>query len=111
MKRIFSIALIAVMALFTACDKSEEAGNGGANFKLTSSNQNDVSANGESKVITYTIANPVSGASVETEIKSGEEAVKSITTPAEGVILVEFAANTSSSVFIHRYPTCLQMPK
>ena len=100
MKRIFSIALIATLALFTACDKNDEAGNGGANFKLTSSNQNDVSANGESKVITYTIANPVSGASVETEIKSGEEAVKSITTPAEGVILVEFAANTSSSTRI-----------
>ena len=30
MKRVFSIALMAMLALFTACDNSDEAGNGGA---------------------------------------------------------------------------------
>ena len=100
MKRIFSIALIAVMALFTACDKSEEAGNDGANFKLTSSNQFEVDANGGSQVITYSIANHISGETVNTEIKQGEAAVKSISHLAEGVILVEFDANTTSSTRI-----------
>ena len=100
MKRIFSIALIAVMALFTACDKSEEAGNGGANFKLTSSNQFEVDVNGGTKVITYSIANHISGETVATEIKQGEAAVKAISHPAEGVILVEFDANTTSSTRI-----------
>ena len=100
MKRIFSIALIAVVALFTACDKSEEAGNGGANFKLTSSNQFEVDVNGGSKVITYSIANHISGETVATEIKQGEAAVKAISHPAEGVILVEFDANTTSSTRI-----------
>ncbi len=100
MKRIFSIALVALVALFTACDNSDEAGNGGANFKLTSSNQFEVDANGGSKVITYSIKNPISGASVETVVKSGEEAVKSCAKVAEGVILVEFEANTTSATRI-----------
>ena len=99
MKRIFSIALIAVMALFTACDNAEEVGNG-ANFKLTSSNKIDVDANGGTKVITYTIANHISGATVSTEIKQGAAAVKAISHPAEGVIIVDFDANTTSSTRI-----------
>ena len=99
MKRIFSIALIAVMALFTACDNAEEVGNG-ANFKLTSSNKFDVDANGGTKVITYTIANHISGATVSTEIKQGAAAVKAISHPAEGVIIVDFDANTTSSTRI-----------
>lgn len=98
MKRIFSIALVALVTLFTACDKGEDIA--GANFKLTSENNVEVAANGESKVITYSIANKVAGATVETEVKSGEEAVKSITTPTDGVILVEFDANTTSSTRI-----------
>ena len=100
MKRIFSIALIATLALFTACDKNDEAGNGGANFKLTSSNQFEVDANGGSKVITYTIANKISGETVNTEVKQGAAAVKAISHPAEGVILIEFDANTTSSTRI-----------
>jgi hypothetical protein len=95
MKRIFSIALVALVTLFTACDMGEDTT--GANFKLTSANQNEVDANGESKVITYSIANKVAGATVETEVKSGAEAVDSITIPADGVILVEFNANTTST--------------
>ena len=98
MKRIFSIALVALVSLFTACDKGEDAS--GVNFQLTSASQNEVDANGESKVITYSIANKVAGATVETEVKSGEEAVKSITTPTDGVILVDFDANTTSSTRI-----------
>ena len=98
MKRIFSIALVAVLALFTACDNADE--NTGANFKLTSANQFEVDANGGSVVITYSIANPISGATVNTEIKQGADAVKAITNPATGVILVEFDANTTSSTRI-----------
>ena len=100
MKRVFSIALMAMLALFTACDNSDEAGNGGANFKLTSSNQFEVDVNGGSKVITYTIAKKISGEIVNTEVKQGEAAVKTISHPAEGVILVEFDANTTSSTRI-----------
>ena len=98
MKRIFSIALVALVALFTACDNAEE--NTGVNFKLTSANQFEVDANGGSEVITYTIKNNVSGVSVETVVKSGEEAVKSCAKVAEGVILVEFEANTTSATRI-----------
>ncbi len=98
MKRIFSIALMAMLALFTACEVGED--NAGANFKLTSANQYEVDANGGSVVITYSIANPVSGATVNTEIKQGADAVKAITNPASGVILVEFDANTTSSTRI-----------
>ena len=98
MKRIFSIALMAMLALFTACEVGED--NAGANFKLTSANQYEVDANGGSVVITYSIANPISGATVNTEIKQGADAVKAITNPAIGVILVEFDANTTSSTRI-----------
>lgn len=98
MKRIFSIALMAVLALFTACEVGED--NAGANFKLTSANQYEVDVNGGSVVITYSIANPISGATVNTEIKQGADAVKAITNPATGVILVEFDANTTSSTRI-----------
>ena len=98
MKRIFSIALVAALALFTACDKGEE--NTGANFKLTSANQFEVDANGGSKVITYSIKNPISGASVETEVKQGATAVREITIPTDGIILVEFEANTTSATRI-----------
>lgn len=98
MKRIFSIALMAMLALFTACEVGED--NAGANFKLTSANQYEVDVNGGSVVITYSIANPVSGATVNTEIKQGADAVKAITNPASGVILVEFDANTTSSTRI-----------
>ena len=99
MKRIFSIALMAMLALFTACEVGED--NAGANFKLTSANQYEVDANGGSVVITYSIANPVSGATVNTEIKQGADAVKAISHLAnDGVIIVEFDANTTSSTRI-----------
>ena len=94
MKRIFSIALVALVTLFTACGNEDVID--GANFKLTSSNNCEVAADGGSVYITYTIKNRVSGANVEATVISGNEAVKSLTQPADGIVLVEVKANTSS---------------
>lgn len=93
MKRIFSIALVAMLSLFTACGEVED---NGANFKLTSGNQWEVAAEGGTVAITYSIQNHISGAAVETTVTAGSEAVKSLTKPTEGVILVEIKANTTS---------------
>ena len=93
MKRIFSLALVAVLALFTAC---EIADTNGANFKLTSSNSFEIGAEGGNVYFTYSIDNPVQGASVATTVVSGQEAVKSVTIPTEGVVVVDVKANTSS---------------
>lgn len=94
MKRLFSIALVALLALFTACN-SEEI-NGGANFQLTSSNTKDVSAEGGAVLFTYTIKNRIQGASVETIIISGNDAVKNIMLDTDGIIAVNVKANSGS---------------
>ena len=96
MKRLFSIALVALLALFTACDNSDEAGNGGANFQLTSSNTKEVSADGGAVLFTYTIKNRVQGQSVEATVISGKDAVKDIELDTDGVIVVNIKANSSS---------------
>lgn len=93
MKRIFSIALVALISLFTACGEAED---NGANFKLTSTNACEVDADGGSVAILYSIKNRVSGSSVSVTITSGNDAVKNITQPADGVIIVEVNANTTS---------------
>ena len=105
MKRIFSIVLVATLALFTACDKADNATvnhENGANFQLTSASQVAVDANGGDQYITYTIANKVLGASVQAGVKTGSssDGVKSVTTPMDGLIVVEFDANTTSSTRI-----------
>ena len=100
MKRIFSIALVAVLALFTACNNDEDAATATANFKLTSPNQYEVAADGGSVVITYSIANTISGASVKTIVTNGESAVKSVTNPYSGIVLVEFYPNNTSTTRI-----------
>lgn len=94
MKRIFSIALVALVALFTACDNAEQ--NAGANFKLTSANTKEVSAAGGNVLFTYAINNPVPGATVNFDITTGKEAVKSVSTETDGVISVDVKANNST---------------
>ena len=95
MKRIFSIALVALLAIFTACDNEGDIVVG-KNLQCTSSNMLEVPADGGTAAILYTIKNHVSGATVIPTVKGGSEAVKSITQPAEGVILVEVSKNTTS---------------
>ena len=96
MNRIFTIVAIATMALFVACEKPIEGSENDANFKLTAKNTYDVGAEGETIAVTYTIANPVAGTDVTTTIISGNEAIKAITKPAVGVVLVEVKANTTT---------------
>lgn len=96
MNRIFTLVAIATMALFTACEKHIEEGKDNANFKLTTSNTFEVSAEGETIAVTYSIENPVAGTDITTAIISGQEAIKSVTHPAKGVILVEVKANNTS---------------
>ena len=95
MKQLFTFVAIAAMALFVACEGST-TGDSNANFKLTSSNTFEVGANGDTVAITYTISNPVDGATVKTTIVSGNNAVSNISQPAMGVILVSVRANDSA---------------
>ena len=95
MKQLFTFVAIAAMALFVACEGST-TGDSNANFKLTSSNTFEVGANGDTVAITYTISNPVYGATVKTTIVSGNNAVSNISQPAMGVILVSVRANDSA---------------
>ena len=94
MKRLFSIALVALLALFTACDSAEV--NSDANFQLTSSNTKEVSADGGAVLFTYTIKNRVQGQLVEATVISGKDAVKNIELDTDGVIAVNVKANSSS---------------
>ena len=95
MKQLFTFVAIAAMALFVACEGST-TGDSNANFKLTSSNTFEVGANGDTVAITYTVSNPVDGATVKTTIVSGNNAVSNISQPAMGVILVSVRANDSA---------------
>ena len=81
--------------LFASCDTDD---NGGAlkHLNFTSDMNIIVEAEGGNVAITYTLKDAVAGLSVETAIVSGEEAIKSITTPTTGVIIVDVKANTGA---------------
>lgn len=89
MKNIFSLFILAAMAMFVACEKPNDI----ANFKITSGKEYIVESNGGDVYVTYTGTDTVT-----TTILEGQESISSIKTPAAGIIVVKFTANTTSSV-------------
>lgn len=87
---------LAVVALFAACENTEEQ-TPTNHLTITSENTFNVAAEGENVYVTYTINNPIAGMDVATAIISGEEAIKGITHPSGTLIVIEVKANTSTT--------------
>ena len=95
MKKLFTLITLGVAMLFVACDTENE---GGAlkYFAVTSDTIITMEADGGNVAITYTIKDAIEGETVETSIVSGNEMIKSVTSPATGVILVDVKANSGA---------------
>ena len=95
MKKLFTLITLGVAMLFVACDTENE---GGAlkHFAITSETTIKMDAEGGNVAITYTIKDAIEGETVETSIVSGNEMIKSVTSPATGVILVDVKANSGA---------------
>ena len=95
MKKLFKLITLGVAMLFVACDTENE---GGAlkHFAITSETTIKMDAEGGNVAITYTIKDAIEGEIVETSIVSGNEMIKSVTSPATGVILVDVKANSGA---------------
>ena len=93
MRRFFTLITLGVAMLFVACGTENE---GGAlkHFAITSDTIITMEAEGGNVAITYTIKDAIEGKSVEAAVVSGDEMIKSITSPATGVIIVDVKANT-----------------
>ena len=89
MKNLFTIATIAMMALFVAC---EPMGQGDKGLVITSGTEYTVEANGGDVYVTYT---GVSGVNVT--IIEGQECINSIKTPATGIVVVNIKANATGA--------------
>ena len=95
MKRLFTLITLGVAMLFVACD-TENVGGTLKHFDITSDMNIMVEAEGGNVAITYTIKSAIEGESVKTEILNGAEMIKTITSPATGVILVDVKANAGA---------------
>ena len=95
MKKLFTLITLGVAMLFVACDTENE---GGAlkHFAITSDTIITMEADGGNVAITYTIKDAIEGETVETSIVSGNEMIKSVASPATGVILVDVKANNGA---------------
>ena len=95
MKKLFTLITLGVAMLFVACDTENE---GGAlkHLTITSETTIKMEAEGGNVAITYTIKDAIEGETVETSIVSGNEMIKSVTSPATGVILVDVKANSGA---------------
>jgi hypothetical protein len=89
MKQLFTILALAMVACFAACETNKETGDG---FVITSGTSYTVEANGGDVYVTYTADDVVT-----TSVVSGNEIINSIKNPANGVIIVNFQANTTSA--------------
>ena len=89
MKNIFSIAAIAMMALFAACETANEEGKG---LVITSGTEYIVEANGGDVYVTYTGVSGVNATVIE-----GQEYISSIKTPATGIVVINVKANTTDA--------------
>ena len=89
MKQLFTILALAMVACFAACETNKEKGDG---FVITSGTSYTVEANGGDVYVTYTADDVVT-----TSVVSGNEIINSIKNPANGVIIVNFKANTTSA--------------
>ena len=89
MKQLFTILALAMVACFAACETNKETGDG---FVITSGTSYTVEANGGDVYVTYTADDVVT-----TSVVSGNEIINSIKNPTNGVIIVNFKANTTSA--------------
>ena len=89
MKNIFSIAVIAMMALFAACENANEEGKG---LVITSGAEYIVEANGGDVYVTYTGVSGVNATVIE-----GQECISSIKTPATGIVIINVKVNTTDA--------------
>ena len=86
MKRLLSIIMLMATTMFVACDQTDDTKDG---FTVLSGIEYKVESNGGDVYVTY------SGASeIVPTIKSGREIINHIKTPAAGVVVVNFKANT-----------------
>ena len=88
MKKFLSLIMLLATAAFVACEPATEEG-----LIITSGRQYKVEANGGDVYVTYMGADAVT-----TTIIEGGEAISGIKTPAAGIIVVSFKANTANSV-------------
>ena len=95
MRKLFTLITLGVAVLFAACDTEKQDGTL-KHLNITSEMNITVEADGGNVAITYTIKDAVAGQSVKSEVVSGAEMIKTITTPATGVILVEVNANSGA---------------
>ena len=93
MKRLFTLITLGVAMLFVACDAENEVG-ALKHLTITSETTVKMEAEGGNVAITYTIKDAIAGESVETNVVSGNEMIKSVTSPATGVIIIDVMANT-----------------
>lgn len=93
MKRLFTLITLGVAMLFVACDAENEVG-ALKHFTITSESVVKMEAEGGNVAITYTIKDAIAGESVETNVVSGNEMIKSVTSPTTGVIIIDVMANT-----------------
>ena len=88
MKKFLSLIMLLATAAFVACEPAADEG-----LVITSGRQYKVDANGGDVYVTYMGADAVT-----TTIIEGGEAISGIKTPAAGIIVVSFKANTANSV-------------
>ncbi len=93
MKRLFTLITLGVAMLFVACDAENEVG-ALKHLTITSETTVKMEAEGGNVAITYTIKDAIAGESVETNVVSGNEMIKSVTSPTTGVIIIDVMANT-----------------
>ena len=91
MKRLLSLIMVAATAMFVACNSTNDDPKEG--FTIVSGIEYKVAVEGGDVYVTYTGADAVS-----TTIISGKEAIKSVTTPAVGLVVVNFKANGTGVV-------------
>ena len=88
MKKFLSLIMLLATAAFVACEPTADEG-----LVITSGRSYKVEANGGDVYVTYMGADAVT-----TTIIEGGEAISGIKTPAAGIIVVSFKANTANSV-------------
>ena len=94
MRNLFTALTLGFVMLFVACEAPE--GDAKTHLKITSNQTITIEADGGNVAITYNILEPINGQRVETEVISGSEMIKQITTPATGVIIAEVKENKDS---------------
>lgn len=87
MKQIFSIIMLAAVAMFAACEPTADEG-----MVITSGKEYIVESNGGDVYVTYTGVSGVNATVIE-----GQEFISSVKTPAVGIVVINVKANTTEA--------------